>query len=184
VTVQFWICALVTLLSAAISAGFSLAGLAGPDRGDRYARYGASRSVALLLTVLIAIVVRSSPATPMVAEFLGQVNWLKGQVTQPGTIETPIGTIGIDTKGLSGAVQIGIRPSSIELSAAASSAPNEFAGEIIEEIFLGEQIQLKIRLAEGVVFEVRAQKPHRGRHHARNVFCRMDVDEMLVYGAH
>jgi hypothetical protein len=62
VTVQFWICALVTLLSAGISAGFSLAGLAGPDRGDRYARYAASRSVALLLTVLIAIVVRSSPA--------------------------------------------------------------------------------------------------------------------------
>jgi hypothetical protein len=63
VTVQFWICALVTLLSAGTSAGFSLAGLAGPDRGDRYARYAASRSVALLLTVLIAIVVRSSPAT-------------------------------------------------------------------------------------------------------------------------
>ena len=61
-TVQFWICALVTLLSAGVSAGFSLAGLAGTDRGDRYARYAASRSVALLLSVLIAIVVRSSPA--------------------------------------------------------------------------------------------------------------------------
>ena len=45
----------MTLLSAGVSAGFSLAGLLGPGSDDSFARYAASRSVALLLTVLIAI---------------------------------------------------------------------------------------------------------------------------------
>jgi hypothetical protein len=80
VTVQFWICGLVTLVSAGISAGFSLAGLAGPDRGDRYARYAASRSVALLLTVLIAIVVRSSLAIVFVGIAMTIVQALDGVI--------------------------------------------------------------------------------------------------------
>jgi hypothetical protein len=49
----------MTLLSAGVSAGFSLDGLFGSGSGDSFARYAASRSVALLLTVLIAIYVRS-----------------------------------------------------------------------------------------------------------------------------
>jgi hypothetical protein len=60
-TRRFWICALVTFLSAAVSAGFSLDGLF-VSSTDSYARYAASRSVALLLTVLIAMSVRSRPA--------------------------------------------------------------------------------------------------------------------------
>jgi hypothetical protein len=64
---RFWICALMTLISAGVSAGFSLQGLFGPGGSDSFARYAASRSVALLLTVLIAIGVRSR----MAIAFLG-----------------------------------------------------------------------------------------------------------------
>src|SRR6267154_2201992 len=56
---RFWSCALMTVLSAGVSFGFSFAGLLGPGRHDSFARYAASRSVALLLTVLIAIGIRS-----------------------------------------------------------------------------------------------------------------------------
>jgi hypothetical protein len=49
----------MTLLSASVSAGFSLNGLLVSAHSDSFARYAASRSVALLLTVLIAICVRS-----------------------------------------------------------------------------------------------------------------------------
>jgi hypothetical protein len=66
-TVRFWICALLTLLSAGVSAGFSLEGLLGPGGGDSFTRYAASRSIALLLTVLIATCVRSG----MAIAFLG-----------------------------------------------------------------------------------------------------------------
>jgi hypothetical protein len=52
----------MTLLSAGVSAGFSIAGLLGQSRDDSFARYAASRSVALLLTVLIAIGIRSRMA--------------------------------------------------------------------------------------------------------------------------
>jgi hypothetical protein len=58
-TNSFWSCAVMTLLSAGVSAGFSLAGLFGPGSGDNFARYAASRSVALLLTVVVAICLRS-----------------------------------------------------------------------------------------------------------------------------
>jgi hypothetical protein len=62
VTRQFWICALVTLLSAGVSAGFSFDGLLGSGSSDSFARYAASRSFALLLTVVIAIGLRSRSA--------------------------------------------------------------------------------------------------------------------------
>src|SRR5258706_3685810 len=59
-TKSFWSCAVMTLLSAGVSAGFSLLGLF--DGGDTFARYAASRSIALLLAVLVAICVRSRVA--------------------------------------------------------------------------------------------------------------------------
>ena len=52
----------MTLLSAGVSAGFSLSGLLGPGSSDSFARYAAARSLALLLTVLIATGVRSRTA--------------------------------------------------------------------------------------------------------------------------
>jgi hypothetical protein len=53
---------MVTLLSAGVSAGFSLDGLLSSGGSDSFARYAASRSVALLLTVLIAMCIRSRVA--------------------------------------------------------------------------------------------------------------------------
>jgi len=57
----------MTLLSAGVSAGFSVAGLLGPGKDDSFAQYAASRSVALFLAVLIAIGIRSR----MAIAFLG-----------------------------------------------------------------------------------------------------------------
>jgi hypothetical protein len=67
VTGRIWICALFTLLSAGVSAGFSVDGLFRCGSSDSLAYYAASRSVALLLTVLIAIGIRSR----MAIAFLG-----------------------------------------------------------------------------------------------------------------
>src|SRR5258705_4619120 len=61
-TKRFWGCALMTLLSVGVSVAFSIAALLGSGGGDSFARYAASRSVALLVTVLIAIGVRSRTA--------------------------------------------------------------------------------------------------------------------------
>jgi hypothetical protein len=52
-----------------VSAGFSIVGLCGPHGDDNFACYGASRSVALLLTILVAI---GAPSREVIS-FLGIV---------------------------------------------------------------------------------------------------------------
>jgi len=70
----------MTLLSAGVSAGFSLAGLLGPSSDDIFARYAASRSVALLLTILIAIGVRSRVAITFLGIAMTVVQALDGVI--------------------------------------------------------------------------------------------------------
>ncbi|HXO60666.1 MAG TPA: hypothetical protein VN850_02545 [Candidatus Acidoferrales bacterium] len=55
----FWICATITAISATVSASFSVAGLLGAGIHDRFAQYAASRSIAILLVVLILLGFRS-----------------------------------------------------------------------------------------------------------------------------
>jgi hypothetical protein len=55
----FWICATITAISATVSASFSVAGLLGAGIHDRFAQYAASRSIAILLVVLIFLGFRS-----------------------------------------------------------------------------------------------------------------------------
>ena len=57
--IRFWLCAAITTASALVSAGFSVAGLIGPSSGDTFARYAASRSIALLIAALCCMALRS-----------------------------------------------------------------------------------------------------------------------------
>ena len=70
----------MTLLSAGVSAGFSLQGLLGPGTADSFARYAVSRSVALLLTVLIAICARSRMAIVFLGIAMTVVQALDGVI--------------------------------------------------------------------------------------------------------
>jgi hypothetical protein len=58
-TARFRTCAIITTISALVSAGFSVAGLFGPSGSDIFERYATSRSIALLIAVLCCIGVRS-----------------------------------------------------------------------------------------------------------------------------
>jgi hypothetical protein len=55
---RFWTCTIITTISALVSAGFSVVGLLAPSSSDSFARYGASRSIALLIAVLFCLGVR------------------------------------------------------------------------------------------------------------------------------
>ncbi|MDB5042712.1 MAG: hypothetical protein JWN27_3438 [Candidatus Eremiobacteraeota bacterium] len=70
----------MTLLSAGVSAGFSLEGLLGSGNSDSFARYAASRSIALLLAVLIAIGARSSQAIALLGIVMTIVQGLDGVI--------------------------------------------------------------------------------------------------------
>ena len=66
-SLAFWTCAIITTISALVSAGFSIVGLFGPSRGDIFERYAASRSIALPTAVLCCIGFRSHEAIAALA---------------------------------------------------------------------------------------------------------------------
>jgi addiction module HigA family antidote len=72
----FWICAIITVVSAVVSASFSVTALIGAARQDQYAMYAASRSVALLLASLACIGVRSRHGVMALALTMGLVQAL------------------------------------------------------------------------------------------------------------
>lgn len=125
----------------------------------------------------------STPASPMIAEFLGKVNWISGTVVSPGLVQTPIGRLNVETKSFTGEVKIGVRPSSIQLLASDASGGNQFDGEIAEETFLGEQTQLQIRASEGTVLEVKVPKRTLHTSAGGRVRFHMDSSEILIYAA-
>jgi hypothetical protein len=75
-TRAFWICAIITAVSAVVSASFSVTALIGVARQDQYAMYAASRSIALLLATLACIGARSRHGVMALALTMGLVQGL------------------------------------------------------------------------------------------------------------
>ena len=75
-TRAFWICAIITVVSAVVSASFSVTALIGVARQDQYAMYAASRSIALLLASLACIGARSRHGVMALALTMGLVQGL------------------------------------------------------------------------------------------------------------
>jgi hypothetical protein len=63
----YWLCFGVTAASSLISLGFSLAALMAPTGKDIYARYAASRSVALVAAVILSAFLSSVPVVFVLA---------------------------------------------------------------------------------------------------------------------
>ena len=72
-TREFWICAVITALSAVVSASFSVVALIGVGSQNQYAMYAASRSIALLLATLACIGTRSRRGLTALALTMGLV---------------------------------------------------------------------------------------------------------------
>lgn len=121
------------------------------------------------------------PANATVADFLGKVNWLDGNIPSPGEISTHIGGIRAETADLRGKVRVGIRPSSLQVSESPTGETNEFEATVRAEAFLGEQIELRLMLPGNVEFELHAPRRARVRWLGKLVYCRVDASEVLVY---
>jgi hypothetical protein len=76
----YWSCAIVTTMSALVSAGFSVVGLFGPSGGDIVERYAASRSIALLIAVLCCLALRSRAAVAALALVMTLVQGFDGLI--------------------------------------------------------------------------------------------------------
>jgi len=77
---RFWTCAIVTTVSALVSAGFSVAGLLGPSGSGSFERYAASRSIALLIAALCCIGFRSRGAIAALALVMSLVQGFDGLI--------------------------------------------------------------------------------------------------------
>ena len=75
---RFWTCTIITTISALVSAGFSVAGLLAPSGSDSFARYAASRSIALLIAVLFSLGVRSREGIAALALVMSVVQGFDG----------------------------------------------------------------------------------------------------------
>ncbi len=113
------------------------------------------------------------PASRWIAEFVGEVNLIEGEVTATRGSETIIasplaGTLRIaqSAPAAQGAkVLLALRPEKIALApAAGSSAPeNCVAGEVAEISYLGDVSKYKVRLADGALMRITLANATRSR---------------------
>jgi iron(III) transport system ATP-binding protein len=121
------------------------------------------------------------PADPMIADFLGRMNWLEGVIHTSGTVETEIGIVAAQTGALQGPVRVGLRPTHLAISRPPSGQPNEFAGRVVTANFLGEHVQLRLALPPGRMIDVRLATRLHERIAGENVYFRCAADDVLVY---
>ena len=121
------------------------------------------------------------PAAPAVADFLGRLNWLTGTIRDRDRVETEIGLLEAKTGGLSGPVRVALRPADITISRTASGDANEFEGRVSEEVFLGEQVHVRLLLQQGRSIDVRLSNRFRDRLTGENVYFRCAAADVLVF---
>jgi spermidine/putrescine transport system ATP-binding protein len=126
------------------------------------------------------------PATPFVAEFIGQANLLDAVVVDPAKVRLTSGeelAVGQSLPGAGQRVRLSIRPEKVHLDRQEQSGPNIFQATVIEEHFRGATDQLLIRtpseltLVAVVPNESASQQPI---HAGDQVFCQLHPDDLVV----
>jgi spermidine/putrescine ABC transporter ATP-binding subunit len=105
--------------------------------------------------------VYARPATRFVADFVGESNLLDG-TARGGSAEVPgLGAVALDgaARGEAGPVTLLLRPEALRIGAAAAGLPNRATGRVLETVFLGVSVKLRLRLEGGL--ELLARLPLR-----------------------
>ena len=105
------------------------------------------------------------PLTAFVADFIGDMNFLDGEVVEAAdggfAVDVGAGVVlrgrGRATKGAR--VRVGLRPERmVAVPGAPDGTANSAGGEVITKMYLGDQIQIVVRLVEGTDVIVREQR--------------------------
>ncbi|HSR84843.1 MAG TPA: ABC transporter ATP-binding protein [Streptosporangiaceae bacterium] len=107
------------------------------------------------------------PLTPFVADFIGDMNFLVGDVVEAadGGFAVDAGP-GIVVRGRGPAekgtrIRVGIRPERMTVVAGSSAGnANSATAAVLTKVYLGDQVQLLARLANGADVVVREQRSH------------------------
>jgi spermidine/putrescine transport system ATP-binding protein len=109
-------------------------------------------------------VIYDRPLTPFVADFIGNMNFLEGEVTAAEDSHYSLNAgSGVKVRGRGKAesgthARIGIRSERMVAALGDASGENAAAAEVITKMYLGDQIQVVATLANGVNVVVREQR--------------------------
>jgi putative spermidine/putrescine transport system ATP-binding protein len=110
-------------------------------------------------------VIYDRPLTPFVADFIGDMNFLTGEVVEVAdggfAVDAGSGIVvrGRGTAAKGARVRVGIRPERIVAAAGTSGrTANSATAEVIAKMYLGDQIQIVAKLAGINEFVVREQR--------------------------
>ncbi|HET6248595.1 MAG TPA: ABC transporter ATP-binding protein [Tepidisphaeraceae bacterium] len=133
------------------------------------------------------------PATPFVADFLGQANVLETSVAGKtaagaelickGDIRLTIDAAAVDSQAK---VLISVRPEKIRLSRRALAGANAFPATIREEIFRGATAQLLLQTPGGLELTAiiaNQSAAEDALHQGEQVFCQVHADDVVVLRA-
>ncbi len=123
-----------------------------------------------------------SPVNRNVAEFLGSINELEGQVKNNGHVQTELGPVacGQQVGRLRGQVVVAIRPSDICLSAIPTGVVNEFAARLVSQLFLGEIVAFDV-MAGGKKLSCKSSNADPALKPGSDIFISLPADKIKVF---
>jgi len=111
-----------------------------------------------------------NPINRMVAEFIGETNFIEGQVQGPGTdtgsfeVDTRVGRLIVRSHienwhpAPSERVYLSVRPEALRFGEQAGS-PNRFSGRIVDRSYLGATAQYHLQAGESLVVKITEMNP-------------------------
>jgi len=93
--------------------------------------------------------VYARPVNLFVAQFVGEMNFVKGAVTGPGQVESPIGKFSVSVpEGVTvgAAVTLAIRPEHVNLRADSKAAADAVHGKVTSKNYLGDAALLEVEV--------------------------------------
>jgi spermidine/putrescine ABC transporter ATP-binding subunit len=110
-------------------------------------------------------VIYDKPLTPFVADFIGEMNFLSGDVTEASDGEFELDTgAGVVVRGRGHAIRgtsarVGIRPARLHIAPGPhDGAPNTAHGVTVTKMYLGDEVQVIAELAGGTRMLIREQR--------------------------
>jgi len=93
--------------------------------------------------------VYARPVSLFVAQFVGEMNFVKGAVTGPGQVESPIGKFSVSVPAgvnVGAEVTLAIRPEHVSLHADSKAAADAVRGKVTSKNYLGDAALLEVEV--------------------------------------
>jgi iron(III) transport system ATP-binding protein len=102
-----------------------------------------------------------NPKNPLVAEFFGSINWLRGAVLDKDCVETEIGKLEVDLRPAThGKVVVGIRPEDMKIDGSVENGCNRLEARVASSTFIGDQMIFEMKI-NNTVLTAKAMPDHR-----------------------